>query len=244
MNRRMFITVVLAAVGLVAVAHAASAQGEPVRIVQTSDGTLYLLKNSAHYAIVSDAIDDEELAMYADGGAIGGSELLSALTAPSPSTALAGPAAVGDTAQTGVSESTAAAQATPAGQPEQQVVSAPAQPQACPSPRVGAKQPACGAPLTSAPVSPHFLPARGPTTAGGTASVSFQAAPATVCSLNYQPPSGSLSSVGDQTADANGVMTWTFPTGNQSGTGSLQAVCGDVSASGSIQIAPSGGARR
>src|SRR5437899_387204 len=119
MNRCKFITLVLAAVGLVAVTHAASAQGEPVRIVQASDGTLYLLRNRAHYAIMSDAIDDDELAIYADGGAIGSSELLSALTAPSPSMASPGAPAVGDTAQTGVSESTAAAQATPASQPDQ-----------------------------------------------------------------------------------------------------------------------------
>ena len=65
-----------ASVGLVAVAHAASAQGELAGIVHASDGTLYLLKNGAHYAIVSDAIDDDELAMYADGGAIDSSELV------------------------------------------------------------------------------------------------------------------------------------------------------------------------
>src|SRR4051794_20322063 len=56
-----------------------AAQGVPIRIVQGSDGTLYVLKSGARFAIVSDSIEDDELEAYADGGTLGSADLLAAI---------------------------------------------------------------------------------------------------------------------------------------------------------------------
>ncbi len=71
------LVVVGVVVGLLVLVNGVVAQSAPLRIVQASDGTLYVLKDGARYAIVADAIDDEELAVYEDGGANGTALLLS-----------------------------------------------------------------------------------------------------------------------------------------------------------------------
>ncbi len=71
------LVVVGVVVGLLVLVNGVVAQSAPLRIVQASDGTLYVLKDGARYAIVADVIDDEELAAYEDGGANGTALLLS-----------------------------------------------------------------------------------------------------------------------------------------------------------------------
>src|SRR5712691_6857113 len=81
MNMRWGIALLLGAV-LFGLASGVMAQGTAWRIVHGPDGTAYLLKDGARYAIVGDAIGDDELAAYAEGEAIGSEVLLSAI-APS-----------------------------------------------------------------------------------------------------------------------------------------------------------------
>src|SRR5207237_785963 len=105
------------------------------------------------------------------------------------------------------------------------------QPQACQAQPAGAKSLAScssGRPA-SVLATPMFLAAR-PVQGGGTASVSVHASPGTTCSLQYRAPNaGAWASIGQQTAGADGLMTWTFPAGNQTGVGNLQATCGELS---------------
>ena len=58
----------------------ALAQSNPWRIVQASDGTLYVLSDGTRYAILGEAISDDELNAYVDGGPSGASLLLSGQT--------------------------------------------------------------------------------------------------------------------------------------------------------------------
>jgi hypothetical protein len=83
---------IIASVGLVlggllaaaVVASTSLAQSAPGRLVQSSDGTLYVLKDGARFAVVGEPIDDEELGAFADGGTIGAAELLPAAVAAAP----------------------------------------------------------------------------------------------------------------------------------------------------------------
>src|SRR5438552_17791703 len=93
MNRTPLLLTALALVVVIDGGNAALAQSDPVRVVQASDGTLFLLKGVSRYAIVADAISDDDVAAYADGGQISGSELLAALTLSTPPAAAAGSAA-------------------------------------------------------------------------------------------------------------------------------------------------------
>src|SRR5579884_2458839 len=49
--------------------------GPPWRIVQGSDGTLYLITGATRYEVTPDSISDDDLAALQDGGPIGGSQL-------------------------------------------------------------------------------------------------------------------------------------------------------------------------
>src|SRR4051794_41545120 len=60
-------------VGALVVGMSGFAQSAPPRIVQSSDGTLFLLKDGARYQVDVEMIDDEDLAAYTDGGMIGAS---------------------------------------------------------------------------------------------------------------------------------------------------------------------------
>jgi hypothetical protein len=76
---------------------------------------------------------------------------------------------------------------------------------------------------------------------GGAASVSVQAAPNSSCTLAFIAPPGSATvgaSVGPQTADATGHVTWTWnvAAGTASGSGAVTVKCGDALASTSITI--------
>ena len=195
----------------------AMAQGEPPRIVQGSDGTLYLLKNGARSVIAVDSIGDDELSGFADAGTIDGADLVTALTSV-------------QAAPTQVVIEAPAQPPTNAAQPPSNA--APTAP-ACRAQPVGAKSSAscAGSP------TPQFLSVRG-AGPGGTASVSVNATPGTVCSLKYQPPAGGAAvTPGDQTADANGIATWTFGVGSQAGQGTLVAACGQASVNSTIQVA-------
>lgn len=67
-----------------ALATSAIAQSAPPRIVQASDGTLYLLKDGSRFALVGEVISDDELAQYPDGGAAGSAVLVGLLPTPAP----------------------------------------------------------------------------------------------------------------------------------------------------------------
>jgi hypothetical protein len=244
MSRAAIAAAVLAVVSITGVAHVAVAQGDQVRIVQAGDGSVYLLKTGTRYAIVTDAIDDDELASYADAGSIGTSQVLAALSAPTASVTDAAARVAPPAEADQLAPPPEAAQSAPPPPAADQPAGAPlTQPQACATQPARAKgSAACSAQPTSAAVTPHFVANRG-VAAGGSASISFVSAPGTTCSLQYQPPSGTLSAVGEQTADANGVLTWTFPAGPRAGVGTLVATCGDVSINNTIQIGGSGAVR-
>jgi hypothetical protein len=67
-----------------ALASASLAQSAPGRIVQSSDGTLYVLRDGARFTIVGEPIEDKELGRFADGGTIGAADLLPAGVAAAP----------------------------------------------------------------------------------------------------------------------------------------------------------------
>src|SRR4051812_31766781 len=70
---------VLACAALLGLTVVALAQDAPVRIVQAGDGTLYVLKGGVRYVIAADPIDDDELAVYADGGSLASGDVLAVL---------------------------------------------------------------------------------------------------------------------------------------------------------------------
>src|SRR5690349_14450208 len=81
MNHHRPVFLVLAALmllGALASCAGVGAQSAPWRIVQSSDGSLYVLKEGARFAVVGEPIGDDELAAYADGGATGAALLLAA----------------------------------------------------------------------------------------------------------------------------------------------------------------------
>src|SRR5438477_1575977 len=106
MNRTPLLLSGLALVVLIGGGNVALAQSDLERVVQASDGTLFLLKDGSRYVIVADAISDDDVAAYADGGQISGSELLSALTLSTP------PVAAGGSATTATSAAAAGSATT------------------------------------------------------------------------------------------------------------------------------------
>jgi hypothetical protein len=72
-----------AAVALL-VASIASAQSSPWRLVQSSDGTLYLLAGSTRYVVTPDLISDDDLATLNDGGVLGSQLSMPTALVPNP----------------------------------------------------------------------------------------------------------------------------------------------------------------
>ena len=250
MNRVVCVAVAVAALGLLGVAHAVFAQSNQVRIVQAGDGTLYLLKNGARYTIAVDAIDDDELAAYPDAGTLGFSQLLAAISTGSDPAALAQPAQTGDDqaqpGDTGAATDTGAQPSPPPAAADQQPAAPPTQAQPCQPQPAGAKGsascPSAGRPASVA-ATPNFVAARTVAT-GGTASVSVTSAPGTTCSLQYRPPNATaFSTIGQQTADANGLLTWSVPVGDRAGVSTLIATCGELSTTNTMQIGTAGTGR-
>jgi hypothetical protein len=109
---------------------------------------------------------------------------------------------------------------------------------------------AATAPSLSSPANP--APAAQPAAAvtfvsvtggypGGYASVTIQATPGANCSISYTTPSGRASvavGLGDQTADADGKVTWSWKIGNRTkpGTGRVMVTCNGQSATSDITI--------
>ncbi len=83
--RKPFVRSVVCGVFLLAIGSVAtaSAQQEPWRVVQGSDGTLYLVTGTTRYVINPDQVSDDDLAALTDGGVIG-SQLPLATVAPTP----------------------------------------------------------------------------------------------------------------------------------------------------------------
>ena len=196
------------------------AQSAPWRVVQASDGTLYLLKDGVRYAIVGDAIDDEELEAYADGGATGASLLLNLAPVALPPQIEAAPAppeeaAPADQPETrggapaGTAKSTAGGQAPP-------------------------PQPAPAAGL-------QFLRVQGGSP-GGPASVTVQAAPGATCTLSFDSSTAArrITSVnlGPQSVGPSGTATWTWTIDGATVPGSHRVTlsCGGATISSPIQI--------
>jgi len=217
------------------------AQSAPWRIVQSSDGTLYVLKDGARFALVGEPIDDDELAAYADGGTNGTSILLSAIAAPA--TIAAQP--VADAARTAEAPQPEVAEAAAAQQP-------PAQPEArvapstnCAAVPTGGKRSAvCAATPQPAPPAaadgPRFLSIQG-ASPGRSASVTVQAAPGAGCSIGFITPEGTRSAaagLGPQTVGGAGTVTWSFVIGSttQNGSGTISVGCNGQTISSPIQI--------
>jgi hypothetical protein len=152
---------------------AAAAQGVPGRIVQASDGTLYLLKDGARYAIVTEPIGDEELDAYADGGAVDAAQLPNALAPAAPTV----PAAAVEMPGAVVPRAERAAAAPPA-EPGATV------PGARKTDATGT-----GAPPAAprAPATPYFVTVQG-ANPGRTASVTVQTAAGGSCALTFLAP--------------------------------------------------------
>jgi hypothetical protein len=241
-------------VGVVVGGSAALAQSAPGRIVQASDGTLYLLRDGARQAIVPETIDDDELASYADGGEISGALLLSsgAATGPAPSAQNSGDAAAEAAPQTTSQD----AQEAPAAQSEPAAQPGPAA-RAAPAPAAPAAQTACVAQPTRAkascpapaapgvPNGPRFTTIQG-NAPGRQASVTVQATAGAACALGYVTADGRRGAVdlaaSQQTANSSGVVTWSFlvDPAAKPGTGSVNVSCGGVNISAPFPIADPG----
>src|SRR5438477_12009661 len=126
MNRTPLLLSGLALVVLIGGGNVALAQSDPEHVVQASDGTLFLLKDGSRYVIVADAISDDDVAAYADGGQISGSELLSALTLGTPPAAAAGSAATETASAAGATDVGTAADSAPPVTADQQTTPPPA----------------------------------------------------------------------------------------------------------------------
>ena len=238
------LVVVGVVVGLLVLVNGVVAQSAPLRIVQASDGTLYVLKDGARYAIVADAIDDDELAVYEDGGANGAALLLGANAAVGGPVA-SGPAPVAEVMPNAQEQ---AQPETPA-QPEQPETparpAAPAQPApACPGTPPGAKRSAACPSLppaaTPVPAEVRFTGVQG-AVPGQNASVSGQAAPGAVCGLTYTAPGalrGASAVLEQQTVGDPRVVTWSFPipADSPTGTGTVIATCNRATITSPIQI--------
>jgi hypothetical protein len=225
------------------------AQSAPARIVQASDGTLYLLKDGARYAIVADFIEDDELNALADGGEIGGSGLLNALAgtsstaAPVNAVAGGGVPAADDSAQTPQSE--AAPSAPVAQAPPEAAVQPAAEPgvtgvsksRASGPGQVTAVPPATGAP--PAAEAPKFVSVQG-NGPGKMAYVTVQAPPGASCSLGIltAPTRAAPTPLGQQTVDASGKVTWSFviDPATRSGSGLVTLTCGRDTITSPIQF--------
>ena len=221
----------------------AAAQGSAWRIVQSADGTLYLLAGGTRYAIVGDPIDDDELAEYADGDATGTAMLLNVLRPASPPPVAERPAPAPEEVQANPPAEAPAAPVPPA---------APAPPAAAPA--GAAKTDATGAvpsrgqpplPAAPAPAQPsaaelQFVSVVG-NTPGQPVTVRIQAPAGSACSIEYLTPTRVRSTVAGldpQTVDASRMVSWTFvlDPAIRSGSGTLTVTCGGASISRPIVL--------
>jgi hypothetical protein len=209
-----------------------AAQAAAWRIVQGSDSTLYLLKDGVRYPIVGEDIDDDELAAYGEGEAIGRELLLNA-SAPMAEAPAGQVMDQPPATDSGVAETPA--QEDPAVSP---AADAPPAPAASTPPALPLRR---AAPTTPTPVpppsaDPRFVAVQG-NTAGQTVTVIVQASPgAAACSLDYQTPAGARSTapgLGTQPVGASGTATWSFTLEPMpsAGTGTLKVTCGGASVS-------------
>jgi hypothetical protein len=220
----------------------AAAQGAPWRIVQGRDGTAYLLKDGARYAIVGDEIGDDELAGYAEGDPIGSALLLNAIVprAQAPAAqAVTQPAVV----EAGGAVAPAEAQAAP---PVGDAAPAGADPNAAAqtAPTRGAagnaKPSAGGPPPTQTTPDMQFLSVQG-NTPGQSVSVTVQAREGASCSIEYVTPMRTRSTaagLGPQTVGASRTVTWSFmlDAAIKSGNGTVMITCDQASISRTIAI--------
>jgi hypothetical protein len=237
MTHRAVIKVAGALLLIALVASGAAAQGAPGRIVQAGDGTLYLLKDGARFAIVAEPVGDEELEAYADGGTLDAAQLPNAIVAAAPTL----PVAAVEAPAAEMPPAEPAAQAPPAEAP------AAAPPAAAPPaepapPGTGARRgvPGTGTPAAPPPAAgPHFVAVQG-NTPGRAASVTVQAEPGASCSLSFTAPGPTRAptSLGQQSAGASGQVTWSFPidAATPQGTGTVTATCGSATFSSPIRI--------
>jgi hypothetical protein len=186
------------------------AQSAPWRIVQASDGTLYVLKDTTRYALFVDPIADSELATYVDGGTTGITALLGSTPAPQSDTALAPPTS--DTALAPpTSDSSLAAPRSDA---------LPSAPQPGSDPQFIAVQGTT--PGRAASVTVQAPPGQNCsiryTTPSGTASTAHGLSP--------------------QTVPASGTLTWSFLIGaaTHRGTGDVTVTCNGATISSPISI--------
>lgn len=97
--RRVPPSIVVAAassvIWLAVLAGGARAQSAPWRIVQATDGTIYVLAGGSRFAIVPEPISDNDLQGYTDGGPSGIAVLLGSSPSPPADAALVPPAAPG-----------------------------------------------------------------------------------------------------------------------------------------------------
>lgn len=228
MDRVRLWTAVLVAGVLVLGTFSVWAQEAGPRIVQGSDGSLYLLQGGGRYAIAIDGIGDEELAGYEDAGTLGSAELVALLAAGRQPTAVR--------QQPPAPEQAAPAPPTEAEQPPQEGGEAGGIParggsQQTPTPREQLQ-------------GPRFTSVQG-AQPGGTAMVSVQAPAGATCSIAYRTPAGAASTadgLGQQTVPANGTATWSFMIGSntQPGIGSITVTCGNTTINTTIQIGSGG----
>jgi len=231
MNKRAGVPLLMAGVVfglLVGLVASVAAQGAPWRIVHSSDGTLYVLKDGARFAIVGEEIDDEDLAAYPDGDAIGSTLLLNAVrpTTQSPAAQpVTQPAAVDGVVAEPVVEP-AAAQPAPS-----RAVPASAKP--TPTGAAPAAQAQSGADL-------QFVSVQG-NTPGQSVSVTIQAREGVTCAIDYLTPTRVRSTapgLGAQTVGASRTVTWSFvlDAAIRSGTGTLIVTCGDATINRAITL--------
>jgi hypothetical protein len=180
----------------------AVAQGAPGRIVQASDGTLYLLKDGVRYAIVGEPVEDDELSAYAEGDAIGAGLLLNGLAAPAPAP---------------TAPETAVVAPPPAAPP----ASEPADKTSATGTRVRNPEP------PTQPAALQFGSVQG--SPGGTGAVTVRAEPGQSCTLVFSaagPRRAAGSTIGQQTVGSNGTAAWSFPIDPAGGT--VAVTCGAV----------------
>jgi len=87
------VVVASSVIWLAVLAGGALAQSAPWRIVQASDGTIYVLAGGSRFAIVPEPISDDDLQGYTDGGPSGVAVLLGSSPSPPADAAPAPPAA-------------------------------------------------------------------------------------------------------------------------------------------------------
>jgi hypothetical protein len=239
MNARWGIPLLIGAV-MLGLASGVLAQGTAWRIVHSPDGTVYLLKDGAKYAIVGDAIDDDELAAYAEGDPIGGALLLNAI----------GPSTQAPRADVVIQPAAVDAGAQPAAEapPAPPAVDAPpdaADPNAQTAPSraapVGKGKPSAGGPSpTQTATDLQFLSVQG-NTPGQSVTVTVQSHEGASCSIEYVTPTRTRSTaagLGPQTVGPPGTVTWSFvlDAAIKTGNGTVMVTCDRASISRTIAL--------